>query len=774
VALTKASKYAFTLLLCTCAQALCAEEHSRRVPEIVREISDQLQSKDLDPNRPERIEALWRNLKLQKTKSISLATETRSITGLARWIASGELAQRDFPEIEREVESRLKASSPLNIERTERRLRERYSRPEHLTWWHGALLRAKVPEAIVLSQIEHMRSDSSIPILESCYEWKVRRAKEHAPPKSSLHAEIARTLAAFGTQSGFESLSRLWESVDGKHPESPCLLAVLGLKEWEQHLQRNHAPAGFANAVKALQDLKSTRRQNALAVCKRIIELYTLERTQTESEQQEFGKRKEELSQADDDSLHSVFVDMSAHSYVRMLADLERRARKHDSEMASRIRMAIETTKEEFIPTHVGWNSATLENRAWFLRELAFPTTALHCRVAAVGSTRIIQNDDYSALLLIYRYSVWRDEDREFDSAFTRLQIVESLKRAPSRTETLFLLSNMWGMSDNLLRSKILRGGLDFVNSDARHQALIDSPPRECTPEQTEFFSSLKLCWKHGDITTYGELSLDQKKKLKTQLEVFGFSQHFDVESAQRFRESDDLEKWRRVRSIHNRKLTILIDASSHEIVEVMYPQLKVDGKPMDTGVQLTEAEAVAASRKLADKILPGWIAADQNPDVEKRVFKNNPVNADRYLVVWPVKYHGYKSLEFHCNFIWYLNGTFNGFCLDAPPIPPQPQIKVKVADANRKALSEDIWSNLGPKYRFSNPELTKKESELLWVGPRPWLELPAYQYDHRILSKTPRLAWVIEIQVLKRGKKEKAQVWIDCEDGQFLGGYLP
>jgi hypothetical protein len=205
-----------------------------------------------------------------------------------------------------------------------------------------------------------------------------------------------------------------------------------------------------------------------------------------------------------------------------------------------------------------------------------------------------------------------------------------------------------------------------------------------------------------------------------------------------------------------------------------MYPQLKVDGKPMDTGVQLTEAEAVAASRKLADKILPGWIAADQNPDVEKRVFKNNPVNADRYLVVWPVKYHGYKSLEFHCNFIWYLNGTFNGFCLDAPPIPPQPQIKVKVADANRKALSEDIWSNLGPKYRFSNPELTKKESELLWVGPRPWLELPAYQYDHRILSKTPRLAWVIEIQVLKRGKKEKAQVWIDCEDGQFLGGYLP
>jgi hypothetical protein len=303
------------------------------------------------------------------------------------------------------------------------------------------------------------------------------------------------------------------------------------------------------------------------------------------------------------------------------------------------------------------------------------------------------------------------------------------------------------------------------------HRALFGDTPHESS--RVDSFTALKLQFGNF-LSEERELSLEQMKLLKSQLIVFGLADHFNIESKQRFREGEDLEKWRRVRSLvtNNDRLIIDVDALSHEIVYILYPQSNKGGKRSNSKIQFSDTDAINASMKLANIVLPDWIGAEQQPTVSRRL-STDSASMSRYVVVWPIKYHGYSSWDFHCSFIWYFDGTFSGFCLSAPPTPPEPVVNVNAIDAKSKSLEKEIWSNLGPKYKVSDPQLADKEPELLWVGPRPLLEFPAHEY-HRILSKLPRLAWVVDMHVVKRGEKKKAQIWIDCEDGEFLGGYLP
>jgi len=149
---------------------------------------------------------------------------------------------------------------------------------------------------------------------------------------------------------------------------------------------------------------------------------------------------------------------------------------------------------------------------------------------------------------------------------------------------------------------------------------------------------------------------------------------------------------------------------------------------------------------------------------------KRNPWNYAWWRVRWRPSFHGYPCIQDFYQVTWYDDDVFSGFIRTIATLPRPPVIKIEPKRAQRLGTVQRIWEGLDSRYRVKTPQLVAATAKLWWVRPLPILDAPAFQLPERPPAKFIRLAWVVLFRAEINGTEDEVQVWIDAEDGEFLG----
>lgn len=150
-------------------------------------------------------------------KDLVEAKDDNSLSFLARRIAETEFASRTHP---------LKSYGSRDPMPSDEAIIARYSVPEYRLVFEHAVLFSPAVFQRTFKVIANIRAIESLPLLESCYDWKPRRLEE-SKSKFPVRRYIAETFGAYHTQEALESLNRLWTTIATTDEDKDELVSVV-------------------------------------------------------------------------------------------------------------------------------------------------------------------------------------------------------------------------------------------------------------------------------------------------------------------------------------------------------------------------------------------------------------------------------------------------------------------------------------------------------------------------------------------------------------------
>lgn len=154
-----------------------------------------------------------------------------------------------------------------------------------------------------------------------------------------------------------------------------------------------------------------------------------------------------------------------------------------------------------------------------------------------------------------------------------------------------------------------------------------------------------------------------------------------------------------------------------------------------------------------------------------KDIQKNHP--DDKYCsIAWKRTFKGYEYEYDTAYFTFREDGFMVSFSIFLPSMEPQ-SLEVKISSEKAKIGARSQAEMIRKKYDYGLEIAGTGEAKLLIVNPNYIHKSIEFFYKRNFAN--PRLAWVVEIKSKhsERGDIVIMHVWIDAENGEYLGGYF-